>query len=157
MVLFALRSLATALKVGPRFFRFKPLIFASGAVEGTKSVIVRRTVQATIERTAINIALELSDGDAFLANLIIGKTITPLTSGRVTNVTEAGTAVLTSIKSLVPGGPAANPEDLVKVALPASVLPFVGEEVFEQVLLQSGVPKFVITFFRVKSVFATPF
>jgi len=154
MVLFTARALATVFRVGPKFFQIGTDVKIAGRIVTLipPVAIARQAIQIFAIKAGINTAIELTNTDAFIANKIIGKTIRPLTAGRVTTTVGAGEAVFSSIASLEPGGAPARPADLIRVGLPALVLPFVAEEVFEETLIAAGVPRFVITFFRVSSV-----
>lgn len=157
MVLFAARVLATMLQRGPSVLRFgvkggepvfvrTALFTTRGGAKFGKQIFKTPTIKTGLTRQqqalaisegsfrkaatslSIEVALNVSEGDIIIANAIIGKTIRPLSRGKIQSVDDAGNAVIGQIRALAPGG--ASPDfQLLGAGLLSAVLPVVGPEV----------------------------
>lgn len=156
MVIFTVRALATMFKVGPKAIRFATAnkkVLGHTFPRSAKQAIATEFVQAKFRKISINFGLEVTGGDEWIANKVIGGTVKPITRGKITNVDDAGNATIVVLKSFKPGGAKPRFKGLAKGFLLASLpLPFVKEEVIEDVLEKIGTPKFIVTIFRATGV-----
>lgn len=156
MVFFTVRALATLLQRGPTAIRFglrQPVFLRSvaGPVAGkaTIKVLPRMSERITAvgfgilnkagTNIAVDAALEITGGDEVVANAILGRTITPISKGRILNVTDAGEVIIGQVQALRPGGEAPDFR-LFGLGLASLTLPFVGEEVIESIVEQLAGP-----------------
>lgn len=156
MVFFVPRAAMTIFKVGPKFLKFKnATVFGIKTTKNPTSgkIVASKFVEAKLSSVGINIALEVSGGNRFLASVILGGTIRPLTGGRVTSVDQAGEISFGALRSIAPGGRPIEFGNLAKVVAPATVLPFVRGEVIGEVLELAGTPKFIINFLDIAGLF----
>jgi len=152
MVFFTVRALATLLQRGPTVIRFglrQPVFLKSvaGPVAGKTAVktlpklseritaITSAKLNRAGTRVVLDTAFDISGGDQIIANKIIGRTIAPISQGRIKNVTDAGEVIIDQIRALRPGGE--RPDfPLLALGLSTQFLPFVGSEVREAIVEQ---------------------
>jgi len=117
VAVFLLRSILTAAKVGPKFLRFaQPKIFFRNLTLkgdlGVAPLVLSRTATSFLTGGTIGIGLKITGKEDFVANRIIGQTISPVSQGKITTVQEGGAFQLDVIKSFSPFTPRPSFSDI---------------------------------------------